>query len=301
MRTEQEMLDLILDTARHDDRIRAVVMNGSRVNPQAPRDIFQDYDIVYYVTDVDSFSADHAWIDRFGERMILQMPETMTDPPAEGDGRFIYLMQFADGNRIDLGLQPAACLHAPASVDGTLEWESLTQVLLDKDGILPDLPPPADTDHLPTPPTAKALADCCNEFWWVNPYVAKGLWRRELPYARFMLDQVARPQLVKMLSWYVGVQSKFTRGPGKCGKYLEQCLPPDMWALFESTYAGPGYDVTWDALLAMGNLFREAATKVSRHVGGEYPADDDRRVTAHLQYVRRLPAGAQDMYPGGGQ
>ncbi len=49
MRSEQEMFDLILNTAREDKRIRAVYMNRSRTNPSAPRDIFQDYDIVYVV------------------------------------------------------------------------------------------------------------------------------------------------------------------------------------------------------------------------------------------------------------
>ena len=45
MRTEQEMYTMIIDTAKADDRILAVYMNGSRVNPEAERDIFQDYDI----------------------------------------------------------------------------------------------------------------------------------------------------------------------------------------------------------------------------------------------------------------
>jgi aminoglycoside 6-adenylyltransferase len=35
MRSEQEMFDLILSTARTDPRIRAVIMNGSRANPNA--------------------------------------------------------------------------------------------------------------------------------------------------------------------------------------------------------------------------------------------------------------------------
>ena len=42
MRTEQEMYDLIVGTAKADERIRAVYMNGSRTNPNVPRDIFQD-------------------------------------------------------------------------------------------------------------------------------------------------------------------------------------------------------------------------------------------------------------------
>lgn len=49
MRTEQEMFNLILSIAENDERIRAVVMNGSRANPNVVKDIFQDYDIVYVV------------------------------------------------------------------------------------------------------------------------------------------------------------------------------------------------------------------------------------------------------------
>ena len=45
MRSEQEMRDLIINTAREDERVRAVIMNGSRTNPNAPVDIFQDFDI----------------------------------------------------------------------------------------------------------------------------------------------------------------------------------------------------------------------------------------------------------------
>lgn len=40
MRTEQEMLDLILNTAKEDERIRAVIMNGSRANKNVSKDCF---------------------------------------------------------------------------------------------------------------------------------------------------------------------------------------------------------------------------------------------------------------------
>ena len=83
MRSEQEILELILSTAKSDDRIRAVIMNGSRTNPNAPRDIFQDFDILFLVTEVEPFTVDHTWIDCFGELMVLQMPEAMQDPPPE--------------------------------------------------------------------------------------------------------------------------------------------------------------------------------------------------------------------------
>ena len=126
MRSEQEMLELIVDTAKKDERIRAVIMNGSRANPNAPRDPFQDFDIVYVVADVAPFGHNYEWIKRFGEIMIMQMPEDMQDPPPSQDGGFTYLMQFTDGNRIDLMIYPLAKLHERGK-------DSLSVILLDKD------------------------------------------------------------------------------------------------------------------------------------------------------------------------
>src|SRR5512136_1184319 len=106
VRSEREMLELIVNTAKNDERIRAVIMNGSRANPNAPRDFFQDYDVVYVVTDVAPFKDDPHWLKRFGELMIMQMPDDMLDPPPSDNEGFAYLMQFTDGNRIDLNLYP---------------------------------------------------------------------------------------------------------------------------------------------------------------------------------------------------
>lgn len=289
MRSEEEMLELIVSTAQDDDRIRAVIMNGSRANPNAPPDVFQDFDILYLVTDVASFRDDPNWIKRFGEIMILQMPEAMQDPPPSNDGSFAYLMQFTDGNRIDLGLFPIAKLNE-------LEEDSLSRLLLDKDGIFKPFAPPSDRDYLPRPPTAKAFEDCCNEFWWVCPYVAKGLWREEIVYAKNMFDQVVREQLVKMLTWYVGMQTQFSRNPGKFGKYFEQYLEPELWDMLQKTYADASYDNTWEALGTMCALFRLIANRVAEHFGFDYPHDDDEKVSAHLEHVRLLPKDSTEMY-----
>lgn len=290
MRSEQEIYDLILSTAREDERIRAVILNGSRANPNAPNDFFQDFDIVYIVTDIASFVADRDWIARFGELMILQLPDEMGSPPPGTWDGYAYLMQFADGNRIDLSLFPLARLEQ-------LPPDSQSILLLDKDGLLPPFPPASDRDYLPQPPTRKQFEDCCNEFWWVSPYVAKGLWRAELPYARTMLEDYVRPQLMQMLTWEVGIRTRFSVSPGKHGKYLQRLLEPDCWRMLLDTYADAGYPQTWEALLTMGRLFRLAARRVAGHFGYTYPEGDDRRVSAHLLHVRSLPRGAAEMYP----
>jgi len=289
MRSEKEMLDLIMETARGDERIRAVLLNGSRANPNAPRDPLQDFDVVYAVRDVAPFTRNLEWIKRFGEMMILQMPDDMRDPPPPNDGRFAYLMQFADGNRIDLTICPLADL-------GGFAKDSLTVLLLDKDGLLEAVGPAEDRDYLPKTPTAKAFADCCNEFWWICPYVAKGLWRREIINAKYFLDNFLRNQLLKMIDWHIGVKTDFSVNPGKYGKYYRLHLEPELWELLEKTYSDAEYGRAWDALFAAGDAFRQTAVPLAEHFGFEYPHGDDERVTVHLRHVRSLPGDAKGTY-----
>ena len=97
MRAETEMLDLILQTAK-TIQVEAVVMSGSRTNQNAPKDEFQDYDLVYVVDDIDNLTSDLSWLDQFGKR-IIEQEVTL-------DHRRLYLMLFEDGNRIDLTLCP---------------------------------------------------------------------------------------------------------------------------------------------------------------------------------------------------
>ena len=131
MRTEKEMFDLILGFARKDDRVRIVAMNGSRANPNVQPDKYQDFDIVYLVTEMQSFLSDDAWLDTFGDRIIMQKPDTMQPDPTKSSGSFAYLMLFEDGNRIDLTLFPVEKLET------YLESDRMCVLLLDKDGLVP--------------------------------------------------------------------------------------------------------------------------------------------------------------------
>jgi aminoglycoside 6-adenylyltransferase len=289
MRNEHEMMDLILDTAREDERIRAVILNGSRANPNAQRDIFQDYDIVYVVTEMEPFVHNLEWIRRFGELMVLQLPDEMEgeqDNPRTG---YAYLMQFADGNRIDLTIYPSALLLE-------MQRDSLSVLLLDKDGVVEPYPPPSERDYLPRPPTVRQFFNRCNEFWWMSPYVAKALWRDEILYAKQLLDENLREQLMACLVWYVGIKTGFAISTGKAGKHFKEYLEPAQWELLLCTYADADPQRTWDALFAMGELFHSVAVAVANTMGYEYPYGDDERVTAHLRNVRKLEKGAQQIY-----
>jgi aminoglycoside 6-adenylyltransferase len=288
MRSDQEIIDLLLDFARKEENVRVVLMNGSRVNPNVKRDVFQDFDIVYLVKEVDPYKRNESVVNYFGHIMILQTPEDMQDPPPENNGHYAYLMQFIDGTRIDLSF------YSLERLEDVLD-DSLTLVLLDKDNIVKELPPPNDRDYLPKEPTEKLFQDCCNEFWWCSPYVAKGLWRQELTYAKSMLDVVIREELMKMLTWYFGIKTGFKKSPGKLGKYIKNDVEADVWTVLEKTYSDSNFDNIWESLFTMGKLFRRLGNDVASFYSFKYPQKDDERVTEYLHQIKNLPRDAVEM------
>ncbi|MEN2465118.1 aminoglycoside 6-adenylyltransferase [Ornithinibacillus sp. FSL M8-0202] len=293
MRTEQEMVKLILQVAKEDERIRAVYMNGSRTNVNAPKDIFQDYDVVFVVTDVNSFVMDQNWINQFGEFLMIQEPER-NDKALGADvdlsQNYGYLMLFTDGNRIDLHLQTKEFMLT------TYQADSLTIPLLDKDGWLPEIPPATDKDYWVKQPSEAEYFSCCNDFWWCIQNVAKGLWREELPYAKQMYELAIRPRLNQVVSWWIGMNHDYKISPGKMGKYFERYLPDEYWKMYRRTYTDGDYENTWDGLVITCELFRLLAREVANHESFHYVETDDQNMMKYLARVRALPKDAKDIF-----
>lgn len=288
MRNEKEMFDLISQTAQQDERIRAVILEGSRANPHASKDILQDYDIVYIVSEMEPFVRDHEWVKCFGELLIMQIPDSMGDQPHSTEDHFAYLMQFRDGTRIDLSLYTLEAFQKRGR-------DSLSVLLLDKDTTFESFPVADESDYLPHPPTSKAFDDCCNEFWWVCPYVAKGLWRGEITYAKYMLDVIVRAQLMKLLNWYIGMCTEFKCNPGKEGKYFQKYLSTEEWKKLMRTYADADPENNWRALFNMADLFRVIARQIAEHFALDYPDAKYQHVLVYLKQIQNMPKDKKEL------
>ena len=167
MRTDKEILGLILKTAETLE-VNAVAISGSRTDTKAPKDEFQDYDVVYVVDDIDNLTSDLSWLDQFGTRIIEQHNIL--------GNRRLYLMLFEDGNRIDLTLCPKD--HIQEWVESEVDFT----VLEDPKGLfVPHSPSP---DRFWTSPASETdFEKSYNEFWWVSAYVVKGIYRKQVIYA----------------------------------------------------------------------------------------------------------------------
>ena len=260
MRSETEIQNLILDFAKQDSRIRAVLLNGSKANPSIAPDRFQDFDVIFIVENLESFTSDHSWVNIFGDRIIMQLPDEMTfgdEPTGQAKNSFAYLMLFEDKNRIDLTLLSKQKLTSDFKLDSqTILW-------LDKDHVFSKLPPSSDKDYYIKKPTEKEFLDTCNEFWWVSTYVAKGLLRNEIIYAKQMLESVVRPMFMKAIEWKIGIENEFSVSAGKAGKFLKAYLSSDFYETILMTYSNSELEENWKSLFLMTEIFQATSNFIA--------------------------------------
>lgn len=277
MRSESEMMKLILDVAKNDKRIRLVTLEGSRANKNVPRDKFQDFDISYFVTDIDSFKSSDEWLNQFGKRIMMQKPEDMELFPPELGNWFSYLMLFADEHKIDLTLIPIDELEQYLS-----ESDGLVKLLLDKDSEINKKMDPNDEKYHIKKPSAGEFDDCCNEFWMVSTYVVKGLARNEILFAIDHLNDIARPNLLRMMAWNIGIETDFSLSVGKNYKYIQKYLDINDWEKLLNTYAENSYENMWQSLFDCYDLFRKYSKLVAHNLKYDYP-DYDERITGYTK------------------
>ena len=266
MRTDKEILGLILKTAETLE-VNAVAISGSRTDTKAPKDEFQDYDVVYVVDDLDNLTSDLAWLDQFGARIIEQHNIL--------GNRRLYLMLFEDGNRIDLTLCPKDYIN---------EWvdsEAGFTVLEDKKGIF-ETYSPSPQRYWTAPASATDFDKSCNEFWWVSTYVVKGICRNQLIYATDHLYGICQQELLKILAWQVASD----RGKvdiGKNYKYLFNYLPAEKKKEFSNLLDFSSLDKITQSLLATMEFFHQEAQYLAQKMGFKYEKEVAKKMIEYAE------------------
>ena len=253
MRIDQEILDVILQTAKKL-QIYAVALSGSRTNPNASTDEFQDYDVVYVVDDLDNLTSDLSWLDLFGKRIIEQ--------EVGFSHRRLFLMLFEDGNRIDLTLCPKE--HMKEWVDS----ESKFIVLEDEKGLFAPYSPTPQR-YWTSPASETDFEKSCNEFWWVSAYVVKGICRKQVIYATDHLYGICQQEFLKILAWQVA-SNRGVVDIGKNYKYLFNYLPTEKEKEFSDLLDLSSLEKITQSLYDTMELFHREAQYLAQKMGFDY-------------------------------
>ena len=252
MRTDKEMLGLILGTVKKLQVDAVAPLSGSRTDTKAPKDEFQDYDVVYVVDDLDTLTNDLSWLDQFGKRVIEQEVTL--------GHRRLYLMLFEDGKSIDLTLCPKEHIN---------EWvasEADYTVLVDEKDLFESYSP-SPQRFWTSPASETDFEKTCNEFWWVSAYVVKGIYRKQVIYATDHLYGICQQEVLKILAWQVA-SDRGAVDIGKNYKYLFNYLPIEKE--FSALLDFSSLDKITQFLLATMEFFHQEAQSLAHKMGFKY-------------------------------
>src|SRR5215469_8746183 len=231
---EHDVVDRLVTWGRAHPLIRTMILTSSRTRPDGPVDLLSDYDLILAVTDVGAFAFKDEWTAEYDRPMVRWGDQS------EMHGLITYFrgVVYLNHIKIDYSIWPAELLERIAA-SGNLpdQLDVGYRVLLDKNGTTSQWKPPSYQAHIPTRPTDVEYRALVEEFWWSATYVAKSLWRDDLVFARWNLDQdIKLGTMLRMFEWRIEIDHHWSVKPGIFGRSLKDLLLPDIWSEFVCTY-----------------------------------------------------------------
>lgn len=265
----------IMQIAENNDNIRALILYGSRVDPDVIPDQFQDYDLYCIVKNVPSFN-----ISIFGSPILSFVPSE--NYPLLFPDKYSHLMLFGNDSRIDL----TVCTLETFLSD----WDKgqLMRCILDKDGTIPALNETDKSAYWITPMDKKSFEATCSEFFWEVQNMVKGLKRAELSYSMFIRDISLRDMLNRLIDQYIGINNEFRVSVGTLGKYRRKYLSAMEYDLYEKTYLSNTAEDRWNSLGYMMDLFSYLGKKIASNRGYVYPDNSEAIVRAYIHRIYQM-------------
>jgi len=215
----EELIARIVDWSHARDDVRAVVLFGSRAQPDGRVDDMSDVDIELTFAVVTPELLAGSWWRDFG----VVWTAFSHDPLP------VWSLVYEGGLAVDLSIvDPDRIAGMVAAGKLSRVWERGYRVLLDRDGSTRGLPAPSGTMPDPGPLSHDEFRRLVDGFWVevlrVPKYVARGeLW------AAKSRDWSAKTRLLRMLEWHAVVLGGHRVDGHGLGRGLPGWLPPDLW------------------------------------------------------------------------
>ena len=251
---QHRLLPKVLDWARQEELIRALVITGSLARGDGSTDQWSDLDAQIIARDYASYIADDAWLDKLGE-VWIRFPRHRDAP--------YKLVWFAGGLKVDFQFLNVGAIQEMMR-SGHLSDEYLRGyvVALDKDALFRTLPPSPRIFPQPDRPSEQRVTAIVNEFYFEAIHVAQFIRRREFWVVKYR-DWTMKCALLQMLEWHARACSAEPVNTWLLGKRIRE------WT-GEATYAAlTGLWSNWDAAALWGSLLQqiELFGRLSRELG----------------------------------
>lgn len=271
----EQLFEKIVAWAETEDAIRAMIIEGSRGRKDHAVDRFSDYDLNLYVTDMARYADDDTWIKRIGPIWAMEKEPSSAGEPA-------WLVLFAGGYDVDFKLLPASLLEEFVRQHRLPDdYQRGYKVVLDKDGIAAQLPPPAYKSVPKKKPSEDEFHYAVNVFWFELFHLVKYLHRGELWQVK-LRDAGIKRRLLQMIEWHAQASHDWDYDTWFVGKHMQSWVEPEIWHAFFEIFARFDREDSWRGVCSLMPLYRRLAGETAQRLNYAYPYEMDGAISEFL-------------------
>jgi len=269
----------VLDWARRQDGLGAVLLTGSRARAREPVDAASDYDVEVFVEEPERYASSSAWLEEISPVWV----SISSSEGGEGDvGRRVTHQPFFEGGtKVDLQIRPTEALADIAEEGLDDLYERGYVVLADPSGLASRLPAPSRRSPRLRPPTDAELLDVCSEFWFeaahIPPYLARG----ELWIVKFR-DGTMKRMLLRLIEWDALARHGPEADVWHIGIHMREWAAPDVWDELHRCYGRFDAEDAFAAFQATLSLFSRLSRRVAAGFGLDHPTRIEEAVRPHM-------------------
>lgn len=270
-------LDTIINWAKSQDDIRAVIVTGSLSRNDGSVDEWSDLDVELVCTELTPSRLSADWVADIGEVWICF--------PADKQSHF-RLIWFTGGHKVDFQLQTVAEKQAMITT-GKLsdEYKRGYNVALDKDNLYSQMPASPNIFPIPDLPSKHEVHEIINEFWFEAIHVAQFIRRREFWVVKFR-DWTMKCDLLQMLEWHARLSNNPSPNTWIIGKRIHQWANKDSFQAIQKIWSGWDAQANWDSLFVMLDLFDKLSSDVAHTLDYDYRRTTYQEIYTYIQTLR---------------
>jgi len=271
-----DIVSRVLDWADHNDSVRVMLLVGS-LGQNKHTDNFSDFDLSIFGYDFD-FIRDDDWLLKIAAPIVCihdQFQWGQYSLPTR-------LTLFDDMTKVDFAFHPLSLLQeminaqtlSPTYGNGYL-------VLIDKEGIGQQIPPPDFHAHELKKPDAKEFQLAINEFWFEAYHVVKYLSRKDL-WAAKSRDCAIKSWLLSMLQWHAVARAGSALQLKNEGREMQSWIDPNVYAELNHCFGSFNHQQQWSALLSTTKLFSKLTHETASGFDFSYNDVPEKKITEFI-------------------
>ena len=274
-----EIKEKLLETAKQDEHMKAVIMIGSSTRTITKADEYSDLDLIIATDDTNS------WLygdmpDQLGDLKISFVEPTL----GGGKERRVLYDGYLDVDMIIFTKEQLVnAIHTGAANEVmnrgySVLYDSMGITELLKDNIVAEV-------HAAEFSEAEYL-NMVNDFYFHIIWAAKKLLRGELWSAKMCMDAYLKNYLLKMLEVYT--ISRYHTDVWHDGRFLDRWAEEAVRQKLKECFAHYDKEDMWKALTATEELFTGLARETAQMKGYSYPAEAEKTAECCLKEKRKV-------------